>query len=729
MIGIISFMIILFQNEKLKIVLPFLKTGIVVDGILSEKEKENCISVSNFVEFEPREGEKPPVETEVYLGYNDEGLYIAFVCYDDISQIRKTFFRRDEFPNDDRVWIYLSPFEDLRETYVFTSNPLGRIWDAVTKSDGLNYPQVDYDILVRSQIYEKFWVAEFFIPFFSIKFTEKNEQIWRISLGRERPRKVREIYLWPKISKDNPFFMTESGYLIIPNFPLKRKKTNIFPYFLSFQNGIREEKYKEEKLKYKLGVSGKSKILKNLSFGFTINPDYGEIESDAPQIDVNTIFALWYPEKRPFFYEEGGAILSTKINAIYTRCINDPLYALKFKLTTNLYDFLFLSAYDEHTIYILPFEERSFSFPTNKKSMVNIFRVKGGIFKNGSHIGLLLTQREVLKDEFENGFNRIGGIDLFIRFLKNYAFTYQIIYSVTKEPNDSLIFIGKGIKFGKYTDKFDGEYFKGIAQNLNFNMFFRNFVMDISFEDYSPFFRSDLGYIPRNNFRKINITPIFRGFPNKYWVKEYSLKFTYSSDWNYDGILKSETKKISYNISLIGQTDIIASYSKGKKRLNNILFKDLWENGISINTAFLKYFLFTFYFSQSKEIIYGKVDYGYSRSLGLGIETKTFSNLKSMISSNRYILYYPVAWKTPLYDVWIINLNLAYQFTYHFSTRFILHYYTKTRKLSFYPLIVYEFSPFTVFYLGANINAIKYPYKIEGEKHQIFLKFQYLFKI
>jgi hypothetical protein len=35
----------------------------------------------------------------------------------------------------------------------------------------------------------------------------------------------------------------------------------------------------------------------------TVNPDFSQIEADVRELEVNTRFAIQYPEKRPFFWK------------------------------------------------------------------------------------------------------------------------------------------------------------------------------------------------------------------------------------------------------------------------------------------------------------------------------------------------------------------------------------------------------------------------------------------
>ncbi|MCY4027611.1 MAG: DUF5916 domain-containing protein, partial [Acidobacteria bacterium] len=68
----------------------------------------------------------------------------------------------------------------------------------------------------------------------------------------------------------------------------------------------------------------------NLTLDVTLNPDFSQIESDQPQVEVNQRFALFYPGQRPFFLE-GQEIFAaaTPVNLVHTRTIVDPRFGAK----------------------------------------------------------------------------------------------------------------------------------------------------------------------------------------------------------------------------------------------------------------------------------------------------------------------------------------------------------------------------------------------------------------
>ncbi len=65
-------------------------------------------------------------------------------------------------------------------------------------------------------------------------------------------------------------------------------------------------------------------LTSNLSLDATYNPDFSQIESDVSLVTVNERFALFFPEKRPFFLE-GIELFATPNQLVYTRQIVDPI--------------------------------------------------------------------------------------------------------------------------------------------------------------------------------------------------------------------------------------------------------------------------------------------------------------------------------------------------------------------------------------------------------------------
>jgi hypothetical protein len=60
----------------------------------------------------------------------------------------------------------------------------------------------------------------------------------------------------------------------------------------------------------------------------TLNPDFSQVELDTPQLAGNSRFALFFTEKRPFFFESAD-LLRTPTEALYTRSFTQPRAGLR----------------------------------------------------------------------------------------------------------------------------------------------------------------------------------------------------------------------------------------------------------------------------------------------------------------------------------------------------------------------------------------------------------------
>lgn len=197
----------------------------------------------------------------------------------------------------------------------------------------------------------------------------------------------------------------------------KGKQLELLPYIIGSQFGYRDDPYDEksvftnEKIKGDLGIGIKYGFTSNLTGELSFNPDFSQVESDAAQIDVNSSSAIFYPEKRPFFLD-GANIFNSYINVVYTRMLNNPLYAAKLIGKIDDVDVGYLMGYDQSTTYIIPSKYGSSLVSTDLKSFGNALRLKKNI-SGESFVGLIATDRET-----GDAYNRVSGFRRFYKFLE-----------------------------------------------------------------------------------------------------------------------------------------------------------------------------------------------------------------------------------------------------------------------------------------------------------------------
>lgn len=161
----------------------------------------------------------------------------------------------------------------------------------------------------------------------------------------------------------------------------------------------------------------------------TVKPDFSQIESDTAQISVNERFALFFPEKRPFFLE-GVELLRTPIQAVYTRTITAPRWGSR--LTGKAYGVSYTALLADDAgggSVVLPGPNDSSLAAQDFGSYVLIARAKRDIGR--SFVGVLLTDREARDG---HGHNRVLGPDFQWRPFSGDTVTGQWLVSGTQEP-------------------------------------------------------------------------------------------------------------------------------------------------------------------------------------------------------------------------------------------------------------------------------------------------------
>src|SRR5713101_4220434 len=117
-----------------------------LDGSLKDAGWQDARLISNFRQREPFERQPPTEKTEVRVLYDNRYLYFGIQCFDsEAKKIVATELRRDaDFSVDDTFTVLISPNNDRRNGYTFTTNPLGTQFDAlISDEDRVNDPNWD----------------------------------------------------------------------------------------------------------------------------------------------------------------------------------------------------------------------------------------------------------------------------------------------------------------------------------------------------------------------------------------------------------------------------------------------------------------------------------------------------------------------------------------------------------------------------------------------------------
>ncbi|MHA2602787.1 MAG: carbohydrate binding family 9 domain-containing protein, partial [Candidatus Thorarchaeota archaeon SMTZ1-83] len=571
-----------------EIVLPMVvPESTVIDGSLTEPFWTRGAGIDEFVEVLPREGVRPPVNTRVWLLHDGESIYIGFVCYEqNISRVRATLGDKDHLDNDDYVGLLLDTFDQLQSAYKFALNPCG------VQVDGIFYPWGETDLTFDTQwegkarVLTDRWEAEIKIPFSSIDFPAKDEQHWRLYLGRTRPRKSVEEYAWPSISLDKSVF-SQLGHLYVTSKISWQGAMEFLPSMVVFQGRslIEEESSRDirnQPLVVKTGVTGEYAPRSDLNFDWAINPDYAQMETDAPQLDVNTTFALFYADKRPIFMK-GSDIFECPVDVVYTRSMNDPAFVLKFTSRLGNTSLGHIISYDKHTPWIVPFRQYSFALKSERTSLSNIVRIRQSVGED-SYIGGLATSREL-----SNGFSRVAGVDGSVEFLKNCVLNFQLLKSWYKEPLDAKLFSGyHQLKFSKHTSAFDGERFDGLAYTINLSRCARMLNFGFSTTAFSPTFRADNGFVNKNDYIDIGGWTSLRFVINNGAFESVVPQINVLRRTDYAGSFWKDHVCSALAVSFIRQTYLDLFCTLSREVHQEIEFSSVWTVDARLSTDFSK---------------------------------------------------------------------------------------------------------------------------------------------
>jgi len=693
--------------------IPKFTTSPTIDGLLNDDCWKEAEGLGDFTEAEPREGAKPEVETNVLLGYDARNLYIGFVCYeDDISQIRTREGKRDTYTEGDWVYISLDTYNASTSAYAFYVNPSGVQVDMLDKGDVVDI-LFDLEWYASSKILDDRWTVEIAIPFKSLRFPSKDRQHWRVHFFRYRPRESMAGYSWVPLSRDESSPFAEMGHLYINDRLLTGERISFLPYLITAQS-------EEESFTSRLGLSGKCWLSSDFICDWALSPNYAQIESDQPQINVNTTFALYYPEKRPFFLERKG-LFETPIQAIYTRTINDPLIALKFTGKLGKMNIGYITALDKHTPWVVPFAEQSVSIKSNKRSLSNILRISYDL-RGESHLGLLATSREL-----RESYNRVFGVDGRLKFLKNYYLSFQGLLSATEEPDDSTLFEGyPWLKFGKYTSGFDGENFTGKAFALKLSRNARHLDFDLWYKGYSPEFRAENGYIQRNDLKTQGIDTKLNFWPNRYMIDGLTLEVVAERSLGYKRGEREKYLTPSLSLWLKRQTYLTLNYTRSAKTFQDQRFDKIWTTQVIFSSNYSKFFSPGIFYKYGREINYFAYPYklGYLYWSGFWFDFKPLSQLSLYFNYGKYLLKDENK-REIAFDQRTFQYKLTYSLSHQLTTRLIIQDYSNRKEMDLSPLLSFQVSPFTALYIGSNHIVEKLPGTLKKTDYQIFLKLQY----
>ncbi|HEX3129792.1 MAG TPA: DUF5916 domain-containing protein [Thermoanaerobaculia bacterium] len=462
-----------------------------VDGKLDDAAWQQAAVLDTFYETYPADNTEPAAKTVVYLTYDDHDFYVGIHAFDpEPGKIRAPFVERDAIVGtDDNIAVFLDTRNDRRSAVELRVNPRGNQTDAVFNDGTGNEdfsPDFFYD--TAAQITGDGWTAEMRIPFSSLRYPRLAENRWGILVWRNYPRDQRYSFYSSPIPRATNCTICQSRELTgLTGLPGGGHFVAA-PYVTGQQLGEPRDglgsPIEDHDPEADAGLDFKWTPSASNALDATINPDFSQVESDVGQLAVNNQFAIFFPEKRPFFLE-GLDLFDTRIQAVYTRTITDPKWGIRDTGKLGATSFTVLLTQDEGGgSVIIPGPTGNDLAPQEFSSDVLIGSLRRDF--GASYLGLLVTARE----NDGGGYNRVAGPDFLWRRSETDQMTGQLLVSDTETPDRPDLYPG-----------WDGRKLTSHAGHLEWLHTGRDWTWRATVQDFGEDFRADEGFVPQVGFR------------------------------------------------------------------------------------------------------------------------------------------------------------------------------------------------------------------------------------
>ncbi len=316
-----------FQIRAGKVVDP-----INIDGTLRESTWKRAQRAANFYRVLPIDTGQAEAQTEVMVAYDEEHLYMAIICLDPRPGRRPSeSLRRDfSFGKNDNFLVFIDTYNDQTNGFSFGISAAGAQWDGLQSNGG--GVSLDWDCKWRSALssHDDRWIAEFAIPFRSIRYQEGVKE-WGINFSR-LDLKTAEKSSWAPVPRQFPTAsLAFVGTLIWDEPPPKLgPRFSLIPYLAGSIVSDRENDASNT-WKGNAGLDAKVTLSTSMNIDLTVNPDFSQVEVDRQVTNLDR-FELFFPERRQFFLENSdlfSSLGSQNIRPFFSRRIglNAPVHA------------------------------------------------------------------------------------------------------------------------------------------------------------------------------------------------------------------------------------------------------------------------------------------------------------------------------------------------------------------------------------------------------------------
>ena len=425
------------RANRTRVDVPRIDTVATIDGNLDDPVWRRAARLAGFSQYQPVDGRPAEEPTDVMVWYSPEAIYFGIRAREIHGNVvRATHANRDNIDSEDQIQILLDTDNARQIAFLFGVNPYGVQQDGTRSAQfagGAGGPSAtgggfrninplegsvdlnpDYFFESKGRLVEGGYEVELRIPFKSLRYQDASVQSWGIHILR-RVQHSGFQDTWAPAVRANANFLAQSGSLdglhdlkrglVLEATPTVTARADRSP---TIGNG------RDYQRRADLSGDVRWGIRQNVTLNGTINPDFSQVEADVGQVLLNERFALFYPEKRPFFLD-GLELFDSPNQLIYTRQIIAPLGGVKLagKLGgTNIAS-------------MIAGDDRQYSWAGNHSPLFGVSRIRYD-YGSSNTVGGVLTARED-----GSNFSRVAAGDFRFYHSKLYFAQFQAAKSWT----------------------------------------------------------------------------------------------------------------------------------------------------------------------------------------------------------------------------------------------------------------------------------------------------------
>jgi hypothetical protein len=296
----------------------------VIDGKDDDAIWDDAPPITAFRQWQPTEGKEPRFRTEAKIAYDAASLFVFVRAFDPHpDSIIRLLERRDSFTPSDMIWLWVDSYHDRRTGYEFGVNAAGVKIDMAIYNDGNEDSAWDAVWDVATRIDSLGWTAEFRIPLSQMRYSTERSHTFGIMIDRDIYRYAERVS-WPILSQSKAGMASQFGTLEGLDDLEAPRRLEAMPYVVTKNASQITNNQFTARSNMTMGGDLKYRVASNVTVDATLNPDFGQVESDPAVLNL-TAYESFFDERRPFFVA-GRGLFRFDVNCNNVNCSSEGLY-------------------------------------------------------------------------------------------------------------------------------------------------------------------------------------------------------------------------------------------------------------------------------------------------------------------------------------------------------------------------------------------------------------------